>query len=97
MRGNLTSAAASLSWQTREVLETLLCGALIVPKIVEADARKVRALLVTMWLDGLATWSEESSDFWVFRITDDGRAAFAGRRDVNDEFGRHDEGARRLQ
>jgi hypothetical protein len=85
-----------ITWQIREVLETLSRGALVVPKIVDDDAKKVRAMLVTLWIRGLVTWTEESKDFWVFRITDDGRAALAGRRDV-DEFGRHDEGARRLQ
>jgi hypothetical protein len=62
-------------WQIREVLETLARDALVIPKTVDDDANKVRALLVEIWLSGLATWTEESSDHWLFRITDDGRAA----------------------
>jgi len=64
-------------WQIREVLETLARSALVVPKTVDDDAKKVRSLLVTLWLAGLVTWAEKSSDYWVFKITDDGWAALS--------------------
>jgi hypothetical protein len=66
-----------ITWQIREVLETLLRGDLVVPKTVDGDAKKVRALLVTLWLDGRVTWAEKSSAYWVFKITDDGREALS--------------------
>ena len=65
-----------ITWQIREVLQTLLRGDLVVPKTVDGDAKNVRSLLVAMWRGGLVTWTEESSD-WVFRITDDGWAALS--------------------
>ncbi|HEY5128120.1 MAG TPA: hypothetical protein VIJ35_12665 [Bradyrhizobium sp.] len=65
-----------ITWQIREVLQTLLRGYLVVPKTVDLDAKSVRELLVAMWLDGLVSWTEESGDS-VFRITCDGCAALS--------------------
>jgi hypothetical protein len=66
-------------WQIREVLETvaLLHGGLVVPKTGDGDAKNVRSLLVSMWLSGLVTWLDPSADNWIFKITDDGRAALS--------------------
>jgi hypothetical protein len=67
-----------LTWQIREVLETLLRGDLFVTKkTVDGDAN-VRSIMVAMWRGGLVAWTEEASG-WVFRIAADGRAALATR------------------
>jgi hypothetical protein len=58
----------------RQILETLLTGDLVFPKTVDGDAKKVRSLLVAMSIDGLVSWTEEQNE-WVFKITDEGRAA----------------------
>jgi hypothetical protein len=64
-------------WQIHEMLQTLLRGDLVVPKtVVDGEEKHVRALLVATWLAGLATWKAESN-YWIFQITDDGRAALS--------------------
>jgi hypothetical protein len=67
----------NITWQIREVLQTLLRGDLVVPKTVGADAKKVRSLIGAMWTAGLVAWDEESNECWVFKITDDGLAALS--------------------
>jgi hypothetical protein len=74
------SVAEPPMWQIRQVLETLsMRGDLVFPKTVDGDDKKVLSLLVAMSIDGLVTWCEVSSE-WVFKISDEGRAALAAPR-----------------
>ena len=55
-----------ITWQIREVLQTLLRGDLVVPKN-DGEGKKVRSLLVAMWLDG---FGELDRRVWRFGVSD---------------------------